>query len=229
MSAPKRFYSDVTVEPVGGGFAIALDGRVAKTAGRNDLIAKGETLARALCDEWDAQTEEIRLDAMPLTRIHGFVIDAGDHGRGEFAETIASYASSDLLCYRADDQTLAARQKALFDPFLDRAREDGLSFVITEGLLPVEQPEDTLAAIRARVAAMPTEELFPRKLLTEITGSAILALYAEKSPEDAIAAARLDETYQAEKWGLDGEAEAKERALRRDYDDVLRYFGLVSM
>ncbi|MEM7739427.1 MAG: ATP12 family protein [Pseudomonadota bacterium] len=229
MSAPKRFYQDVTIEPGENGFSIALDGRVAKTAGRYDLVAATETLAQALRDEWEEQTEFIRLEAMPLTRLHGFVLDAGEKGRIEFIDTIVSYAGSDLLCYRADDRHLADRQAALFDPFLDKARADGLHFVITEGLLPVDQPDATLVAIKTRATAMPTDELFPRKLLTEITGSAVLALYADTDPANAFTAARLDEAYQAEKWGLDAEAEVLEKARRRDFDHVLSYLALVSI
>ncbi len=227
MSAPKRFYKEVTLDLRDEGFAVALDGRSAKTAGRHDLVA-GKALAEALREEWDAQEDEIRLEAMPLTRLHGFVLDAGEQGRGEFIETIVSYAGSDLLCYRADDQDLAARQVAMFDPFLSKAKEEGLVLEVTTGLLPVAQPEATLSALSARLEAMPTAELFPRKLLTEITGSAILALYADEDPDGAIEAARLDETFQSEKWGLDSEAEAKEKALRQDYRDVLRYLALSS-
>ena len=227
MSAPKRFYKEVTLEPREDGFAIALDGRSAKTAGRHDLVAR-KALAGALKDEWDAQEDGIRLEAMPLTRLHGFVLDAGEQGRGEFIETIVSYAGSDLLCYRADDQELAGRQAAMFDPFLSKAEEEGFVFEVTTGLLPVAQPEATLSALSARLEAMPTVELFPRKLLTEITGSAVLALYADEDPDGAIEAARLDETFQSEKWGLDSEAEAKENALRQDYRDVLSYLSLAS-
>ena len=227
MSAPKRFYKQVSLEPVDGGYAIALDGRTAKTVGRHDLVAS-EALARALADEWDAQTDEIRLEAMPLTRLHGFVLDAGETGRSEFIATIVAYAGSDLLCYRAEENELARRQAALFETFLTRARDDGYLFAVTTGILPIEQPQDTLAALRAHFEQKPTEDLFPRKLLTEITGSAILALYADQYPDDAFAAARLDEAFQAEKWGIDAEAEAREKALRRDYDNVLRYLALSS-
>ncbi|MEO1657216.1 MAG: ATP12 family protein [Pseudomonadota bacterium] len=227
MSALKRFYKDVSLAPAPGGFAITLDGRTAKTAGRHDLVAE-EALANALRDEWDAQDSEIRLEEMLLTRLHGFVLDAGEAGRAEFIDTIVSYAGNDLLCYRADDQDLAARQATLFEPFLSRAKDDGLLFVVTTGILPVDQPVETLDALKDRLSAMATQELFPRKLLTEITGSAVLALYADQHPEDAIAAARLDEAFQAEKWGLDAEAEVKEKALRRDYEDVLRYLTLSS-
>lgn len=226
-TAPKRFYKEVSLLIQDGGFAIALDGRVAKTAGRNPLVAPTK-LAEALREEWDAQEETIDLESMPLTRLQGFVLDAGEDGRTQFADTIVQYAGSDLLCYRAEDADLAQRQEAMFGPFLERAKGEGLNFAITEGLIPVAQPAETTGTLAARLADMPTAELFSRKLLTEILGSAVLALYADQDVENAFAAARLDEAYQAEKWGVDGEAKENEKALRRDYDEVLRFFSLSS-
>jgi chaperone required for assembly of F1-ATPase len=222
---PKRFYKEVTLVERDDGFAVALDGRVAKTTGRAELVAP-RALAEALREEWDAQGEHLDMQTMPLTRLQGFVLDAGEAGRGEFADTIVQYAGSDLLCYRAEDQDLAARQEALFAPFLQLAEKDGAKLVVTSGIVPVTQDEAALSAIRSRLEAMPTAELYPRKLLTEILGSAVLALYAERDKENAFAAARLDEAFQAEKWGLDSEAEAREKALRRDYDSVLRFLDL---
>lgn len=226
MSAkPRRFYTSVSLVDRDGGRAVALDGRVARTAGRRELVAAAG-LAEALREEWDAQAEVIDLARMPLTRLHGFVLDAGEAGRSEFAETVIQYAGSDLLCYRAEDGKLAAEQDRAFGPFLEWARRDGLAFVLTEGVFPVEQPAEIAERLGIRLHAMTSEELFARKLLTEILGSAILALYADEAPDDAFAAARLDETFQADAWGRDAEAEARERLLRRDFDDVLRYLAL---
>ncbi|MCQ8184953.1 ATP12 family chaperone protein [Parvularcula maris] len=222
---PKRFYKDVTLLEREGGFAVALDGRVAKTAGRAELVAP-KALAEALREEWDAQGEHLDMQTMPLTRLQGFVLDAEEEGRAEFADTIVQYAGSDLLCYRAEDRDLAARQEALFAPFLALAEGDGTKLLVTSGIVPIAQDETALTALRARLEGMGTAELYPRKLLTEITGSAVLGLYAERDPENAFAAARLDEAFQAEKWGLDSEAEARENALRRDYDSVLRFLEL---
>lgn len=226
-AAPKRFYQEVSLIEQEAGFAVALDGRVAKTVGRHPLVAP-EAVAEVLQREWESQTEVIDLSTMPLTRLQGFVLDAGEEGQAQFAETILQYGESDLLCYRASEPELAERQQAQFGPFLDRAKAQGLHFTITEGLIPVAQPEATMEALRALLLPMPMAELFSRKLLTEILGSAILALYADQDPDAAFVAARLDEAFQAEKWGTDGEAQEKEQTLRADYDEVLRFLSLSS-
>jgi len=224
---PKRFYKDVSLIPHEGSFAIGLDGRPAKTVGRATLAAN-QALAEVIAGEWSAQEEVINLEAMPLTRLHGFVLDAGDEGKGQFIDTILQYAASDLLCYRADDSQTASRQQAVFRPFMELAAADGLAFEVTSGILPVDQPAETLDALRSRLSEAGLGEIYPRKLLTEITGSAILALYADQQPDAAFQAARIDETVQAEKWGEDAEALAREQALRRDFDATLTYLALQS-
>lgn len=227
MAGPKRFYQDVTLEPQADGFGVALDGRLAKTAGRNILRAP-TGLAEALQAEWASQGETIELEAMPLTRLHGYVLDADEGACTVFADTIASYAGSDLLCYRAEDPELAARQEALFSPFLAKAETLGVTLTAAEGIMPVEQDPAALAAVREHAAGLPMAQLYARKLLTEITGSAVLALFADQDPDGAFKAARLDESFQAEKWGEDSEAAAREKALRQDFDGVLTYLSLVS-
>ena len=226
MPGPERFYKEVTLEPQADGFAVALDGRLAKTAGRHVLMAPA-SLAEALREEWAAQGETVEMETMPLTRLHGYVLDADEAARGVFVETITAYAGSDLLCYRAEDEDLAARQEVSFEPFLAKAAAMGAALKTSVGIMPVTQSPEALASVRDHVAAMPMAELYARKLLTEITGSAVLALFADLDPDKAFAAARLDEAFQAEKWGEDGEASVREKALRRDYDGVLTYLSLI--
>ncbi|MEM9839883.1 MAG: ATP12 family protein [Pseudomonadota bacterium] len=223
--APKRFYEQVTEEPSGDGFVILLDGRPAKTRSGNSLVAV-PPLVGALRDEWDAQGEFIRLETMPLSRIHGALVDSDDTARVSWAETVLQYAGRDLLCYRAEAAKLAARQETTFAPFMKLAAADGIALEMTSGILPIDQPAEALEAVKKKLDALSPADLFIRKLLTEMTGSAVLALYADRHPDEAFAAARLDETVQAEQWGLDAEAEAKEKALRAEYDAALQYLAL---
>ncbi len=49
-------------------FALALDGRIAKTPAKHDLVVPTRALAEAVAGEWQAQGEKIDFAAMPLTR-----------------------------------------------------------------------------------------------------------------------------------------------------------------
>ena len=183
-------------------------------------------MAEAIRQEWQSQEDVIDLASMSLTKIHGCGLDSEPSGRETFVQTIVQYASSDLLCYRAEDAAIAQRQQTVFSPFLSKAEADGYTFLVTTGLLPIEQPPATLERLRKVCLAWPMYELFSRKLLTEICGSAVLGLYADQDPDEAFSAARLDEHIQAETWGVDAEAEARERQLWQDFDAVLHYMTL---
>ncbi len=226
----KRFYKQVALAEGKGGFAITLDGREAKTVGRHPLATQSRALAEALVVEWDAQQDEIDLAAMPLTRLQGFVLDGGESARGEWQSTILSYAGSDLLCYRADDPPLAKRQADLWQPPLDAMAERLChAFAVTEGVIAVEQPAALLSGFEGALAQETLPAVLSLKLMTEMLGSAVLALCVRHhvlSTEDAFAAARLDETYQAEKWGVDAEAAARDASVRAELEQVARFMAL---
>jgi chaperone required for assembly of F1-ATPase len=66
-------------------------------------------------------------------------------------------------------------------------------------------------------------------VVASIAGSLVLALaVADKrlSPAQAFAVSRIDERYQAEKWGLDAEAEARAKHLARELDAAARFMDL---
>lgn len=227
---PKRFYKEVSLIEQAPLFVVQLDGRTARTVGRHPLGAPSRSLAEAIAAEWDAQTEEIDLAQMPLTRLQGFALDGGDEGRAEWSEMVISYLNSDLLCYRAPDAELAKRQAEIWQPVLDKVGARlGVSFGVTEGIMTIRQSPVLSEGAHAILNQMSVAELFAVKLLTEVTGSGALALAVaagDLSSEEAFSASRLDETYQEEKWGVDEEAAARAKALKRDFEDVVRFLTL---
>src|SRR5215217_6136668 len=56
---PKRFYKEAGVEERDGVFSLVLDGRPAKTPGRQALAVPTRGLAEALAEEWAAQGQEV--------------------------------------------------------------------------------------------------------------------------------------------------------------------------
>ena len=97
----KRFYKAVGVEAAGGSFAVLLDGRPVLTPARGRLSLPTRALAEAIAAEWSAQGEAIRLEDMPLNRLAATAIDRMTADREAVVATVAAYARSDLLCYRA--------------------------------------------------------------------------------------------------------------------------------
>ncbi|MEQ1866140.1 MAG: ATP12 family protein [Micropepsaceae bacterium] len=209
---PKRFYTSVDVKGVTPPFAILLDTKPIKTPAGHALAAPTRILAGAVADEWRAQTEYIVPDAMPLTKALNTALDRVAANRDAVVDDLAKYATDDLLCYRAaHPEELVRRQSAAWDPWLDWAAERyGARLTVVVGVVHVDQPIEALTRLRAAIAAHDEFRLTALHTAVTLTGSAVLGLaFAAKAltAEETLAAAHIDETYQAELWGRDAEAE----------------------
>ena len=58
-SLPKRFYKEARAGERDGAYALLLDGRPAKTPGRNAFAAPTLAAAEALAEEWERQADLI--------------------------------------------------------------------------------------------------------------------------------------------------------------------------
>lgn len=236
---PKRFYAAVEVQQNGGSFVITLDGKMVRTPKGNLLHCASQQLAQQLVAEWEAQVAVIDADVMPLTRLLNIALDRVELDREALLADIVGYAETDLVCYRAPmepalhdstaygvgflpsvDATLRGLQVQHFDPVLVwAASHHGIRMVVTEGLMPVPQPAASVQKIAALFAAANMHELAALALMVPILGSAllVLALWQGKiTVEEALVAAWLDESVQAERWGEDAEVRDKWNAKARD-------------
>jgi len=221
----KRFYKEVAVAPADGGFAVLLDGRPVKTPARNTLVLPTEDLAAAIAAEWRGQGDEIIATSMPLLRLANSVIDGVTAKRDEVVDAVMRFAENDLLCYRAHQPPdLVARQSAGWDPWLDWARRrHGANMTVAAGFNHVDQTPDALMALR-QAAALDPFALGALHVIASITGSLVLALAVADgaaSGAQVFALSRIDETYQAEKWGEDAEAAKRATALAHELDKAV--------
>jgi len=221
MSAwqPRRFWQTARMEPCAGGFRVALDARPLNTPAKALLVRPTAAMAEAVAAEWQAQTEVIRPETMPVTRSANAATDKIAPQFAEVAGLIAAYGASDLICYRAPGPTaLVARQAAAWDPLLAWAAA-ALTAPLnaTVGIAPVAQPAGSLARLAARVQACTPFQLAALHDLVMISGSLVLGLAVAEGRADARAIwqlSRIDEDWQIEQWGQDAEA-GESAALRR--------------
>jgi chaperone required for assembly of F1-ATPase len=230
LQKPRRFYTDVTVEPDGVGFAVRLDGRTPRTPQGRPLIAPTHALAGLIAGEWRGQGEWIAQASMPATRLAHTAIDAVSAARGPTAEGVVGYAGADLLCYFADGPArLVQRQERVWAPLLDWARDaHGLAFARAAGIVHRPQPGETLARLAALLAAVDDFTLAGLAFAAPLFGSAVLALALRDGridADEAMAAARLDEIFQEEQWGVDAEAAAKADAMAAEAVMLERWFA----
>jgi chaperone required for assembly of F1-ATPase len=208
----KRFYKDVAV---GDDFSVLLDGRPVKTPKKTVLALPTRAMAELVAEEWRAQGEEIAAAAMVRTKCANTAIDKVKDREEITAESVLAFAN-DLLCYRAESPSgLVARQSAGWDPLLDWAAERfGARLRTGFGVVPIDQDEAAVAALRRALAAYDAFALTALYGVVAILGSLVLALALAEGrldADEAFALSRIDEDYQAERWGRDSEAEARAR------------------
>ena len=87
---------------------------------------------------------------MPLTALSYAALDRIAEDPSRFVDDVTRFAETDLLCYRAPTPPkLVARQAEAWDPLLAWLLERyGVRLVLAEGIMPVDQPENAIAAIR---------------------------------------------------------------------------------
>lgn len=228
----KRFWKEVAVVAEDGGWGIALDGRPVRTPQRAPLAVASAALAEAIAAEWRDVGETIDPAAMPMTGLTNAAIDLAAPDLAAFAAPVAAYAQSDLFCYRdARDGALQAEQAAAWNPLLAwaEARYD-IEFTLTQGVLPVDQPEATIAMLQDVVLAQDAWRITALTPIVTIGGSLVAGLALLESPFDADdlwEAVSLDDLYQERRWGADNEAQKARAAHKRDWDNAARFLTLL--
>ena len=228
----KRSYQTAAVRRAEGGYAITLDGKAMRTPASANLILAHQPLAEAIAGEWRAQGEWIEPDTMPLTRYANTVIDRVSPRRDQLVAELVKFAAHDLLCYReAVTEELMRRQAAAWDPWLAWAAErHGARLATGKGVTHVAQSPKVLERLAAEIKAHDIHRLAVLHAGITITGSAVLGLAFVARVLDAQRAfetSRVDESYQAERWGRDGEAEAREARLLEDLKAAEYYLSLL--
>ena len=217
--APKRFWTQAEAVPRDAGFTVELDGRPVKTPYKSALIVPTRAMAEAIAAEWQAQTDLIDPTTMPATRAANSAIDKVAAQHADVVDLLAAYGENDLLCYRAaQPEALVAAQSAAWDPWLAWAAQAlDAPLRVTVGVMPVDQPAESLARLRARVAGFDNFELTGFHDLVQLSGSLVLAFavaMGKLTAAEAWSLSRIDEDFQISQWGDDAEA-AEVAAIKR--------------
>ncbi|GJE55080.1 MULTISPECIES: ATP12 family chaperone protein [Methylobacterium] len=221
---PKRFYEQAAFDEAEGGYRLTLDGRPARTPARHFLVLPTRALAERVAEEWQAQVGVIDPSKMPLTRLANSAIDGVADRREAVADDLGAYAGTDLVAYRAGDPPrLVAAQGETWDPIIAWAYEAfGVRLILSEGVMHVEQPEDTVAALRREIGKVDSPfRLAALHTMTTLTGSLLIALavlHGRLTPQEGWAAGHVDETFQTSVWGGDAEAAARLVARKAEFE-----------
>lgn len=231
----KRFWTEATMAPADGGFAILLDGRPMRIPGGAPLLLTNPALAAAVADEWQRAGGEsggaMTMDDVPLTRLAGTAQDRVAPDPAPTIDALARYGETDLLCYRAErPPELALRQARAWQPWLDWAeRTHGARLRLGAGVVHVPQDPAALAALHRAVAAQPPAVLAALGVAVPLLGSLVLGLALADGALDAgmaDALAHIDEAFQAEQWGEDALAAARRAGISADLALAERFIRL---
>ncbi|GLO68846.1 ATPase [Phaeobacter inhibens] len=225
----KRFWKAVSVAETEDGFAVELDGRRVKTPAKAALAVPVREMAEAIAAEWDAQTESVNPNTMPVTRSANAAIDKVTHQQAAVADMLADYGDSDLLCYRAEmPSELVQRQSEIWDPALDWAADAlGVRLEPRSGVLHAPQDPVALDRLRGLVHEMTPFQLAAFHDLVAMSGSLILGFAATKDWREAAEIwdiSRLDELWQEQQWGQDEEAQATADLKRQAFLHAKRFY-----
>lgn len=224
----KRFWKQAEAMALPDGrWAVGLDGRTVKTPEKLVLATPTQAVAALLAAEWAAQGDEVNTATMPLTRLVNVALDRAPMTRAAMVDEFVRYAGNDLLCYRAAaPQRLAMTQNAKWGPPLGWVETAfGAPLETTTGLEALDHDPASLAALRVAAEALDDIRLTILSHATALMGSAVLALalvHRAMNADGAIAACRVDETFQNETWGTDFEAEAAASTLRAEIEAMER-------
>lgn len=217
----KKFYDTATVSAEEGGFSVLLDGRAIKTPSKAPLLMPSEVLAEAVAAEWQAQSEDVLPETMPMTRLVNTVIDRVAPRADEVVQELVAYAHTDLLCYRAVDQDeLVAAQAKTWLPYLDWLKAElGVDLDVTSGIVPLTQSDAAIEKLTNEIASFDSFSLSAFHAFVSGFGSIVLALALVRGFQDfetCWSASLVDETHQEALWGLDAEVEETRARLKTE-------------
>jgi chaperone required for assembly of F1-ATPase len=221
----QRFWDQATFVAQDGGWGVLLDGKPMRLPGGTTLTVETAALAAAIALEWQqaggGKGGTMGPHHVPLTGLAG---TAQNHVAKDPAVTIAglaAYGETDLLCYRATGpEALVRRQAAEWQKWLDwAALELDAPLRVTNGIVHVAQPPDALASLRRAVARLDVARLAALGVIVPSLGSLVLGLAVAAGALEVAEAHRIatvDERFQAEFWGEDGEAAERRARIAAD-------------
>ena len=210
----KRFYKDVAVALVEGGWQVTLDERGVKTVKGARQVVPSEARANALADEWSGQGDKIEPASLVLRDMADFAIDLVSADRSGTICKLVEYGETDTLCYRADpEDALYKQQQDQWEPILRSVeKRHNLRFHRISGVIHKSQPVETMEKLRRLLSGMDSFILAGLQNTASLAASLCIALETareDSNPEELWRLASLEEEWQAQLWGRDDQAEAR--------------------
>ncbi len=224
--------AELNVHHEGKHYALLRGDKPLMTPAKRPYHLPTKELAEDVAREWRAQGDKIAPATMPMTQLAATALDIVSKDRERIVRQIVAFASTELLCHRADHPPqLAERQQEVWQPLLDWcALRFKALMKVGNGVMPIEQTTEAVRALHDGVAVYDDFMLAGLSHAVEVSGSLVLGLALaerERSAVDIFKAAELDSSFQALAWGADPVTTARFEAVRRDLENCEKWFTLL--
>lgn len=200
------------------------------TPAKNIFSLPTHALKNAIEKEWESG-KKYSPENMPLTAIAYTAIDKISDNKPAMVEVLMVYVDSDTLTYLASgSDELKKTQEEKWGAVLKwLGNRFDVSWKTTSGVMPEEQSPLLHKAIERYLNSLNEWQLAAFAVLSSCLSSIALAIaICEKhlSAADAFKLSRLEEEYQAEKWGRDEEAEKRAKRIKEEIISAEKFLRL---
>lgn len=229
----KRFYEDAGTVPGPAGTTVALDNRPIRTPAGRALEVPTHALGQAIAGEWARQGDQVDPEDLPLTKLANVALDRTPDRRVEIIQDISRVCETDLVCHIAPEPAgLRQRQLEGWEPWRRWAAEElGIALDPVNGLLGQGQPPESLVKAAEVASALDDFMITGVAFGCGLYSSSVLSLAVAMAKLDAVDAfqlSRIEEAWQIEQWGEDGEAARATASRRRDAAALGTWFAALA-
>ncbi|CAK0784240.1 hypothetical protein CVIRNUC_007444 [Coccomyxa viridis] len=205
-ASKQQLFEKVGVHQTQEGFGITLDKHPLRTPSKNPLVLPSKALALAVAAEWRwQQNHKLQPSTMPLMSLAATAIDE-PKPRHAVIDTLLSHVHTDATCCREQTGPIAARQAEVYRPIVEAvSKRLGVQFHVTDSIFGAEQPESTALAIRSYLEGLSNWSLAGTAELIASCRSVVVGIAISEGlvdVEQGLEAARVEENFQIEGWGL---------------------------
>eukprot|EP00622_Pseudochattonella_farcimen_P007470 FR743461.1.p1 GENE.FR743461.1~~FR743461.1.p1 ORF type:complete len:254 (+),score=37.19 FR743461.1:113-763(+) len=146
--------------------------------------------------------------SMPLMSLVSTWLDQTEPHRQIVEDNVSKFLATDTACFMAEPElrVLRRRQEEHFSKLHSwLASEFGIDLTTTDALMKIKHPEESVRRMQAIIETLDSAALTALQCATMESKSLVLALSVvlrQTTPEAAMEAARLEEEFQMEQWGL---------------------------
>ena len=214
-----KFWKKVTIKKLeSNSFQVMLDEKILKTPLKREFVLPNLKLAQEIVKEWDQDAKNINTDSMIFYSLMATSLDNVVDNKNSYVNDILNYIDTDLVCYRAENpKELVELQKEKWDPIILKIEKYiNLKIQTFTGVIPSKQEKSVHIEIAKLINKLNIFEISVLHRITNILGSVFLSLCIfrnEISQNDAFYLSFLDELWQAENWGIEGNAANKRKEI----------------